>query len=172
MRLGIDDLPIERVISINNTLLDRGVWVAWLVAIAVAEQLIWLLYRRVNEHPRADLIVFMVVPLVIVATIVTVLGRSSRKCLKIDDRGVHMDKDGVIRNFLWTDIWLVDKAAIRRRGRVTGVCCAYIRVYKDLSPEHYVNPNAINVIGPEFGLDIDDVVELIRTGKARWGGRD
>jgi hypothetical protein len=172
MRLGIDDLPIERVISINNTLLDRGVWVVWLVAIALADQLIWLLYHRVNVHPRADLFVFLIIPAIIAGTLITVLGRASRKCLKIDDRGVHMDKEGVIRNFLWSDIWLVDKAPIRRRGRVTGAACVYIRVYKDLSPEHYVNPNAINVIGPEFGLDIDDVVEVIRAGKARWGPRD
>jgi len=82
--------------------------------------------------------------------------------LTIDQTGVELELDGVVRRWAWIDMGRFHLVLVHRRSGLHMVAIEPKGRGGDFDAK-------ANVIWPRFGPGTDELLGLLRAGKARWG---
>jgi len=83
--------------------------------------------------------------------------------LTIDQTGVVLDLNGVVRRWAWTDMARFHLVLVHKRSNLHMVAI-------EPKGQGSAFDAKANVIWPRFGPGTDEFLRLLRAGKARWGG--
>ena len=82
--------------------------------------------------------------------------------LVIDETGVLLDLNGVVRSWRWVDMARFHLVLVHARSNLHAVA---------IEPKGERDFDAkANVIWPKFGPSTSDLIKLFQAGRARWGG--